>query len=431
MIHVRENKLESDNFYEHKLAPKKVVLPLSQHIGADPQVLVEKGDEVVIGQCIAKASGFVSANIHSSVNGKVLDIKQYNHPVKGKDTAIIIEAIDQEEYKKKEHNLQSFSRDELIDLVQSAGIVGLGGACFPTQVKLKPSKTVDTLIVNGCECEPYLGCDNRIMVEHADQILEGIAIVCRILGLKSVVIGIEENKPEAVKRFNSKLHTKKYEDIPKDIRVQRLPSSFPQGSEKQLIYNTTKRIPPAGGLPFDVGCLVMNVGTLLAIYEAVFWKKPLIDRVVTFAGNALEESMNIHVRIGTLVSELFESGILKLKKQPKKIIFGGPMMGITVDSLDYPIIKGTSGVLFFDDSECDTTAETVCIRCARCIDACPMTLMPQEYQELYKADKIKECDELCVNDCIECGSCVFVCPAKIPIVSYIKVAKQKIKELNQ
>lgn len=427
MIHVREHKLSYDNFYEHRLDPKRVVLPLGQHIGARPEIIVEKGDKVTVGQCVAKSSAFVSANIHSSVNGTVKEIKQYNHPVLKRDLSIVIAADDKEEFKKKERNIQAFSRDELLEIIYSAGIVGMGGACFPTHVKLKSPKPVDVLIVNGCECEPYLGCDNRIMVEHADQILEGIAIVCRILGIKKVVIAIEENKPEAVKRFNSKLHTKKYEDIPKDIKVHILPSLFPQGSEKQLIYNTTKRVVPAGGLPFEVGCIVQNVGTLLAICEAVYWQKPLIERVVTFAGDALEEPKNIHVRLGTVVSDLFEAGILKFKKEPKKIVFGGPMMGFAVPSADYPILKGTSGVLFLTDAECDSSSETVCIRCGRCIDGCPMGLMPQEYQKFFKADKLNECDDYYINDCIECGSCTFVCPAKIPIVSYIKTAKLKLR----
>lgn len=430
MIHVRENKIENDNFYEQRFHPKRVVLPLGQHIGAYPEIIVEKGEIVELGQCLAKAQSFVSANIHSPVNGIVKEIKKYNHPVRGKDISIIIEASDEAEFVARERNPKSFTHDELLAIVHDAGIVGMGGACFPTHVKLKSPKAIDTLIVNGCECEPYLGCDNRIMVDHTDHILEGIALVCRVLAVQKVIIAIEENKPEAIKRFNSKLHTKKYE-MPKNVEVQVLPSVFPQGSEKQLIYNTTKRIVPAGGLPFEVGCVVQNVATLLAFYQAAYWQKPLIDKVVTFSGGALKEPKNVHVRIGTVVQDLFDAGILELKTKPKKIIFGGPMMGFAVRNVDYPIMKGTSGVLFLNEEECDDQEESSCIRCSRCIDVCPMNLMPQEFQKLVKANKSVETDEFYVNDCIECGCCTFACPAKIPIVGYIKTAKSELRQLKQ
>lgn len=430
MIHVRENKIENDNFYEQRFNPKRVVLPLGQHIGAYPEILVEQGEPVEIGQCIARAQSFVSANIHSPVNGVVKEIKKHKHPIRGMDMAIVIESSDEAEFALRERSPKTFTYDELLSIIHDAGIVGMGGACFPTHVKLKSPKAIDTLIVNGCECEPYLGCDNRVMVDHTDHILEGIALVCRVLAVDRVIIAIEENKPEAIKRFNSKLHTKKY-DMPKDVKVQVLPSVFPQGSEKQLIYNTTKRVVPAGGLPFEVGCVVQNVATLLAIYQAVYWQKPLIDKVVTFSGGALEEPKNIHVRLGTMVSDLFDAGVLKLKKEPKKIVFGGPMMGFSVSSTDYPIMKGTSGVLFLSADECDDKKESPCIRCSRCIDVCPMKLMPQEFQKLAKANMFAETDEYYVNDCIECGCCTFACPAKIPIVAYVKTAKAQLRQLKQ
>lgn len=429
MIHVRENKLAQDSFYENRIVPSRVVLPLSQHIGAPAVPCVEKGDAVSVGQVIAAANGAVSADIHSSVTGTVEDIKQVNHPALKKCQAVIIRTTDPEEFKRKESNINYFSRDELLDLIKGAGIVGMGGACFPTHVKLQPPEPVDTLIINGCECEPYLGCDNRVMVENAHQILEGASIVCRILGIKKIVVGIEQNKPEAVKRFNSKLHTKRYEDFPKDVKIQILPSLYPQGSEKQLIYNTTKRVVPAGGLPLNVGCVVHNVGTLLAVYEAVFWGKPLIERIVTLAGSALKEPVNVHVRVGTLVSELLEKEVVKLQSSPRKIVFGGPMMGPAVNTFDMPILKGTSGVLFLAEDDCCVKQETICIRCSRCIDACPMNLMPQLYPKYVKEGNIDGLKESYVNDCMECGSCTFICPAKIPIVSYIKTAKQKLRKL--
>jgi len=428
MIHPEEHKVKDGQFYKQRYLPQTVVIPLSQHIGAKPELLVQKGQAVSVGECIAKAKALVSADVHASLTGIVEDIRPYAHPILGKDIAVIIKKTADDEFKPKERRIALLSNEELLACVHDAGIVGLGGACFPTHVKLKPTKEVDTLIVNGCECEPYLSADDATMTDHTDQMLEGVSIVSRILGVSRVIIVIEDNKPEAITRVNSKLHTKKYSFLPKDVSVLKVPTAYPQEAEKQLIYTATKRVVPAGSLPADVGCVVHNVTTFEAIYDAVYKGKPLIEKTVTFGGDALVESANLRLCIGTRVNDLFADGILKFKKPPRKVIFGGPMMGRTVATLDMPIIKGTSGVLFLSDDCIDARPESACIRCARCVDVCPMKLMPYEFARSYKARAFDRIDAMSVNDCVECGCCAFVCPAKIPLVGYVKAGKAELRK---
>jgi len=430
MLKLEECKYPQEKIAVEKFFPEKVVIPLSQHTGALPELIVNKGDSVRIGTLLAKAVSLISANIHSSVTGKVLDIKEYNHPVLKRSRAVIIEAQSKEAFHiDKSKSLREYSSEEMLDKICQKGVVGMGGAAFPTAVKLKPPKEVDTLVVNGCECEPYLTCDHRLMLEHTEGILKGIEIVSKIIKPKKVIIAIEENKQDAVKKFNSRLHTRKY-NLP-EVKVQILPISYPQGAEKQLIYNTIRRVVPSGKLPFDVGCVVQNVGTLFAVYEAVYFDKPLIERIVTFTGSALAEPKNLLLPVGTLVEDLFSSGVLKFKKDAKKVISGGPMMGLSLPSLDFPIMKGTSGILFLTDDDLDLREESDCIKCGRCVDTCPMNLLPLEFPRLVKKGMYKDLEEYYISDCIECGSCTYACPAKISIVEYIKLGKAKVRELNQ
>jgi len=359
MIRLEERKSPQENFFTQKFYPKKVVVPLSQHTGKPARILVSKSQKVTIGQIIGEKDGFISSNIHSPITGKIIEIKDFNHHLLKRCKAILIESEKEEDFIKEERkDIESLNREDLLKIIEYSGIVGLGGACFPTHVKLSPPKKIDTLIINGCECEPYLTCDYRLMVEHTESIIKGIELVVRILNPQRVIIAIENNKPEAVKRFNSKLHTKKY-NLPQ-TKVEILPSSYPQGGEKQLIYNLLKRKVPADGLPFDVGVVVQNVGTCFAIYEAIYFKKPLIERIITFAGSSLKEPKNLWIRVGTLISELFERGVLQFKHEPKKIILGGPMMGKTIESLDYPLTKGVSGVLFFSSKDVEEYKENNC-----------------------------------------------------------------------
>jgi len=435
VLRIEEEKGPQKNFYTQKVLPQKVVIPLSQHTGSLPKLLVKVKDKVKLGEILAEPSSFISSAIHASVSGEVKDIRIYNHPVLKKAKVVIISAEKNSSerfeppYIRGEEQVKNMESSELISLIRNSGVVGLGGAGFPTYVKLSPSKKVDTLIVNGCECEPYLTCDYRLMIEHTESILKGIEVIAKILQVNKVYIAIEDNKLEAVKRFNSKLHTKKYALPSAEVVV--LKSFYPQGAEKQLIYRLTRRKVPSGGLPFDVGCVVQNVGTCFSVYEAVYFNKPLIERIVTFAGSALEEPKNLLIRIGTVLEELVEREILKFKKEPEKVIFGGPMMGIALDSLDYPIIKTTSGVLFLTGEDLDLREESNCIKCGRCVDICPMNLLPLEFVRLVKKGLWSELKEFYISDCIECGSCAFVCPAKIPLVNYIKAGKEKLKSLNK
>ncbi len=427
MFRVKEHKKPQEDFYTQKFYPEKVVVPFIQHTGVSPEPLVKKGDRVETGSLLAESKTLISANVHSPVTGKITDIKSFNHPVFKRTKSFFIKSEGPKDFPKKERKgVEDLSWEELLDIIKQAGIVGLGGACFPAHVKLNPPVEIDTLIVNGCECEPYLVCDYRLMVEHAETIIKGIELVSKIIRPKKVILAFEENKKEAIKKFNSKLHTRKHR-LPA-FSVSVLPTAYPQGAEKQLIYATLKRVVPSGKIPYQVGCLVHNVGTLFSIAEAVLYERPLIQRMVTFAGSGLEEPKNLWIKTGTVIKDLFDKGILSQAGQIRKVVFGGPMMGVSVDSLEYPVIKGTSGVLFLTEKDLDLRQESNCIKCARCIDVCPMGLMPLEYTRLVKGSYFKELKDYDIADCMECGLCSYICPAKIPLVNYIKLGKERLKK---
>lgn len=420
-IHLPENKLTESLAIEVMPAPKRVYIPFAQHTGKPAKPLVKKGDLVKIGTKIGESEGFISASIHASISGKVLDIKQHAHPVLGSSQCCIIESDETEDWAsgvKEKHDHENLSKEELLSIIKDAGIVGLGGAAFPTHVKLSPppDKPIDYLLINGCECEPRLTADHRLMLEYPVGVIEGAKLFQKILNAEHLIFCVEDNKKDAAKIF-----TRENEEV----RV--LNTKYPQGAEKQLIKAVLNRTVPRGGLPMDVGCVVQNVGTCYATFQAVKFRKPLIDRIVTVTGNGVKESKNLLVRIGTPIIEVinFCGGFVD---QPKQIIFGGPMMGISQYTEDVPVIKGTSGILV--TKEASIYEEGPCVRCASCIDVCPMGLMPTEIYKLVKNKKFLASKEYGVLDCIECGCCAYACPSKIPLVHYLKYGKSEVWRLS-
>ena len=410
--------------------PKKIILPLSQHTGSSAEPVVSPGDYVEAGAVIAKATGFISSNIHSSVSGKVLAIEPAAHPVLGKCRAIIIEPELQQKRLDSIKDCADSGFDpgklnpaDILDAVSSAGIVGMGGAAFPAHVKLSPpkNKKIDTLIINAAECEPYLTCDHRLLLERPIDIINGIKILANVLGVKKCIVGIEDNKCDSVEVIRNASILKS------DIKVVPLHTKYPQGSEKQLIDAMLDKEVPSGGLPFDAGVVVHNVATALAIYEAVALNKPLYERVVTVSGDCIKDPANLLVKIGTPASELAAEcgGFIK---KPKKIIFGGPMMGVAQPSEDAPVIKGTSGILFLSKDIAGEYNEGVCIRCGACVRACPMYLEPTTIYYAAKKARFDIVNDLCALDCIECGACSFDCPARLELSGIIKYAKAMIKK---
>ncbi|MCP4650081.1 MAG: electron transport complex subunit RsxC [PVC group bacterium] len=404
--------------------PSQVIIPLSQHTGKNSQLIVKQGDKVKTGQKIGESTGFISSCIHSSISGTVSKIAEYNHPVIGRCQSVVVDSDGNDELDssiKSRQNVESLSNDKLREIVKETGIVGLGGAAFPTHVKLSPPKQIDTLIINGVECEPYLTCDFRLMLEKTKDILRGVLILKKILQTEAVYIGIEEDKPEAIRAMRNKIVQMK---LP--ITVVPLKAKYPQGAEKQLIKAIVDREVPAGKLPLDVGVVVSNVGTVLAVYEAIYDGKPLYERVVTVTGKIVKEPANLRVRVGTKFSELIAycGGTTQV---PAKIIMGGPMMGLAQCSEDVPVIKGTSGILIFSEDELEKKNEQPCIRCGRCIDVCPMNMLPYALSICGENERFERASKYTPFDCMECGACTYVCPAQRRIVEYIRLIKAVLK----
>ncbi len=407
--------------------PGKVFILLSQHTGAPAEPTVKVGDEVKVGTQIGKSDKFISSPVHSSLSGKVVAIENHSHPVLGSGLAIVIEGDggdEREEFTSREP--ETITPEEVRKIIAQAGIVGLGGAAFPTHVKLTPpeGKEIDTFILNGAECEPYLTGDYRVMVEKTDEVVRGLKLIMRTLRVKQAYVAIEKDKAEAIESLGKALQGEEgVEVVPLEVR-------YPQGAEKQLIKSLLNREVPSGGLPLDVGCVVNNVGTALAVYEAVKSGKPLYERVVTVTGRAVNNPVNLRVRIGTPIGELLEE-CGGLREDVGKVIIGGPMMGLAQYSLEVPVTKGTSGILCLGEREVIPGEEMPCIRCARCVDACPMGLLPTEIRKEVRARRWERLNDYHLLDCMECGCCQYVCPAQIPLVHLFKLGKSELRRIKR
>lgn len=427
-IHPPDEKLSASAVISTLPLPKLVNIPVSQHLGAPARIVVERGEMVKTGQVIAVHEGFVSANIHASVSGRV---------------GVIEEAIDSSGFKrtvvpirvKGDDWMDSIDRspdikteivatpEEIVKKVMEAGVVGMGGAAFPSHVKLTvpEDKHVDHLIINGVECEPYLTADHRLMLEFPNEIVVGIRLLMRALHVEKAIVGIENNKMDAIEAIKEACKT-----YP-EITVEPLAVQYPQGGEKQLIQALLNREVPSGKLPADVGAVVHNVGTTFAVYEAVQKNKPLIERIVTVTGKHVANPANLRVRIGTSVSELIEAAG-GLPDDTGKVVSGGPMMGKALAQIDVPIAKATSGILIVPREEAKRTQVYNCLHCGKCVEVCPMGLSPHYLMVLGQRGEIDKARDEHILDCIECGSCSFVCPANRPILDYVRLGKTRLKK---
>lgn len=424
-VNVPHNKeLTEKKPLEHAKEPNVVYIPLQQHIGAPCQALVSVGDRVKVGQKIGQAEAFVSTPIHSSVAGIVKSIVDMTTPTGMTAKTIVIESDktnEKDENMKSSGNVEDLSAKEILAIIKDMGITGMGGAGFPTHVKLSPppEKKIDTVIINGAECEPFLTSDHRVMLEMPEMIIIGLKAVMKVLGVENGFIGIEDNKMDVVKLFRSII---KPEDNIKAVTVK---AKYPQGDEKRLIDAIVGRKVPSGGLPMDVGCVVNNAGTVKAIAEAITKGKPVYERVVTITGNGVKEPKNLIAKIGTPFKDLIEQ-CGGYNGTPGKVIMGGAMMGISQFTTDVPVIKGTSGILILTEEEARPKKISPCIKCGKCLEACPVHLQPLYISACALRDRFEGAEKYGALDCVECGSCSFICPANRPLVESIRFAKREI-----
>lgn len=395
--------------------PKKVIISMSQHGGVPCTPIVQPGDSVKTGQLIGKSDAVISAPVHSSVTGTVTEITEVMNIFGKRNKAVVIETVFRQELSEEIKPPVIESRQDFINAVRDSGSVGLGGAGFPTYVKMNypPETDIDTLVVNGAECEPYINSDYRAFMEEGEKIVAGIRLILDNLAIKRAVIGIEADKPQAVKKMQEL--TEQYPDI----TVMKLKSVYPQGAEKVLIYNTTGRTVKAGQLPMSAGCLVMNCSTVAFIYDYIKTGIPLVKRRLTVDGSIVNKPMNLIVPIGTPVKDILDAA--NVCKQPDRVIMGGPMMGSCIYDENMPILKTNNAVLLFADTK--KSVETACIRCGRCVRACSMGLMPTELEHAYDAKDAELLEKLNVNLCMNCGACSFICPAKRNLSEKNQLAK--------
>ncbi|MCQ2303748.1 MAG: electron transport complex subunit RsxC [Bacteroidales bacterium] len=439
-VHPEENKLSSDKPIQNFPMPKHIIVPLGQCLGAPADPIVQKGDHVLTGQLIGTAKGFVSANVHSPATGTVTKIDVVMDHTGYYKPAVFIDVDDQEQwiegYIDTDELLTEIklAPNEIINKIKECGIVGMGGATFPTHVKLMipEGKKAEYIIINAAECEPYLTCDNRLLLEKPKEFLMGVKILMTAVNAPKGIIGIECNKMNAIELLDKTINENR--ELYKNIEVQPLKTKYPQGGEKQIIKAVTGREVPSGKLPIETGCVVVNVASTFAIYEAVQKNKPLIERIVTVTGKSVKNPGNYRVRFGTPANLLIEA-VGGLPENITNVINGGPMMGKAVSVTDFPCIKGTSGILLMTTNEAQDRHQTNCIRCGRCAIACPMGLPPFLLNKLSKLNMFDETESNHIMDCIECGSCEFTCPANIPLLDYIRYGKAKtgaiIRSRNQ
>jgi electron transport complex protein RnfC len=427
-VHPSESKALSEHLAIETLpVPEEVDILLQQHFGAPCKPVVDKKAKVSEGDLIGEVAGGLGASIHSSVTGTVKGIGPSAHPVSVTSASVTIQTDRDAPAKTySPTDWRTLPADELRKRIKAAGIVGIGGAGFPTHVKLAPppEAKVDVLIINGVECEPYLTTDHRLMLEHPEEIIEGAKIILATLGIEECHIGIEANKMDAIEVLRKAAGDKASNGF--KITVDALKVKYPQGSEKQLIESITKRRVPGFGLPFDVGVIVQNVGTTKAIYDAVALNKPLYEKVITITGKGISRPANLKIRIGTRLSDIV-SYLGGTKPDLARIVLGGPMMGFPISTLDIAVTKTTSGVLFLTEEEIDSRPFSHCIRCGWCLDACPMGLQPNEIGVYVEAGRAQDTLKFGLFECFECGCCAFVCPAKRPLVQFIRLAKLKAK----
>lgn len=424
-IHPADNKLTRDSEIKDITPSGTLVIPLSQHIGAPAKLVVEEGDSVKRGQKIGEAQGFVSSPVHASSSGKVIKIGKFRHP-SGNEVKGVKVDLDGEDKSVdfKEADPGKLSTEEILERIQGAGIVGMGGAAFPTHVKLSPpeEKDIDTLIINGAECEPYLTSDFRLMLEESEILIKGTKLVADLLEVDQVYFGIEDNKPEAAEEIRSQASG--------SIEVVELTTKYPQGWEKTLIQALTGREVPVDGLPLDIGVVVQNVATVKAVWEGVRYGIPLTERVVTVTGT-IRNPGNYRVRIGTRGKELIDQLGGLSEGRTAKLIDGGPMMGDTQPDQFTPVVKSTSGLLALGEETAVARDPSPCIRCGKCVDVCPANLLPTSIYKSVESGDIEKAEELNATACCECGSCTYVCPSEIPLVQWIVQGKSEIEKQKE
>jgi len=427
-IHPYEYKELTENLpFEIMPNPEQIIVPLLQHIGKPANPLVKKGVEVKAGDIVAEPDGFVSVPIHSSVSGKVVKVSKESNVGGFPKDAIIIKANEENDIKLMPTlKPDTISPDEIRQRVKDAGIVGQGGAAFPTYIKLTPpeGKTIDYVILNGCECEPYLTRDDRFMLERPEDVISGLKLVMKALGVIKGAVGIEDNKPEAIRVMADAI---KHEP---DISIANVKTKYPQGAEKMLIKAVLNREVPPGKLPLDVGVVIQNIGTAIAVSDAVIKGEPELTAALTVSGMGINQPKNLIVRVGTPLSDVLEycGGV---KDDANKVVVGGPMMGVAQFDFSAPVMKATSGILVLTEDEVSAHKETPCLNCGMCIGVCPLNLTPTKLARLSQLDKVEEAEKLGISVCMECGTCSYTCPANIPLVQWIRLGKQRIVNLQK